>query len=747
MIKRKVFIFMFVLLMSLSLANSNDTKSNLEDMFDYSYLLVPLAVKPSVAGALKVIEHNGIKTIGDQNGNVIQLRGMSTHGLQWYPEILNDNAFAALSNDWGANVIRLAMYVGEDGYANDPTVMKERVIKGIELAKKHDMYVIVDWHVHIPGNPLAEIYSGAYDFFDEISNLYPNDPYIIYELCNEPSSNDGGIPGGGVPNNEEGWQIVKSYAEPIIEMLRKKGNENLIIVGSPNWSQRPDLAADDPIADSNTVYAAHFYAGTHKPDPNDYVMSNILYALEKGVPVFISEWGTSEATGAGGPYLEESDKWISFLNKQNISWVNWSLTNKNESSGAFRPFISGQHEAASLDPGEQQIWDPYELSVSGEYVRARIKGISYQPVDRGKSIIWDFNDGTTQGFVVNSDSPIKDLVLQNEKKRLKISGLDSSNDVSEGNFWANARISADNTAVRKDILGCEELKIDVFVTEPTTVAIAAVPQSATHGWANPNCAVKLTEIDFVKQEDGLYKATLSITTEDAPNLGVIATDPNDSTLTNIILFIGTDNADTIFLDNIAIFGEKMVTPVAHAPLGVAKLPSDFEDGTRQGWDWDGTSGVKSALTIENVNNSKALSWEVTYPDVKPTDGWASAPRLILANINTTRIDNNRFAFDFYLKPERASKGAISINLAFAPPALGYWAQVKKTYDISLEELQAAELTEEGLYHFKVSFDLNDIADNKVIGPDTVLRDIIIVFADVESDYSGKMYIDNIRFEK
>ena len=121
-----------------------------------------------------------------------------THlGLQWYPEILNDNAFAALSNDWGANVIRLAMYVGEDGYAKDPTVMKERVIKGIELAKKHDMYVIVDWHVHIPGNPLAEIYSGAYDFFDEISNLYPNDPYIIYELCNEPSSNDGGIPGGG----------------------------------------------------------------------------------------------------------------------------------------------------------------------------------------------------------------------------------------------------------------------------------------------------------------------------------------------------------------------------------------------------------------------------------------------------------------------------------------------------------------------------------------------------------------------
>lgn len=748
MSKRKFFFIILILLTTFSYANSNSNSLNLEEIFDYTYLLSPPAlptIKPSSGGILQIIEYNGIKTIGDKNGNPIQLRGMSTHGLQWFPEILNENAFAALANDWGANVIRLAMYVGEDGYAKDPKTMKERVIKGIELAKKYDMYVIVDWHVHIPGNPLADVYSGAYDFFDEISDLYPNDPYIIYEFCNEPNSNDGGIPGGSVPNNEEGWQIVKSYAEPIIKMLREKGNENLIIVGNPNWSQRPDLAANDPIDDSNTVYAVHFYTGTHKPDPNDYVMNNLIYALEKRVPIFISEWGTSEASGNGGPYLEESDKWLSFLNKYNIGWVNWSLTNKNETSGAFRPFISGQCEAASLDPGEQQIWDPYELSVSGEYVRARIKGIPYQPVDRDKSIIWDFNDGTTQGFVINNDSPIKDLTLQNEKKKLKISGLGSSSDVSEGNFWSNARISADNTTVRRDIFGCEELKIDVFVEEPTTVAIAAVPQSTAHAWANPKRAVKLTENNFMKQENGIYKATLSITTEDAPNLESIATDPNDSTLTNIILFIGTDHADTIFLDNIAIFGEKLVAPVEHAPLGGSKLPSDFEDGTRQGWDWDGPSGVKSALTIENANNSKALSWEVTYPDVKPSDGWASAPRLIIANINTTRGYNNKFVFDFYLKPERASTGTISINIAFAPPTLGYWAQVATTYDISLEKLEDAELTEDGLYHFKVSFDLNDIADNKIIGPDTVLRDIIIVFADVESDFSGRMYIDNIAF--
>src|SRR5690606_32835519 len=133
---------------------------------------------------------------------------------------------------------------------------------------------------HAPGDPNAEIYSGAMDFFDEISSLYPNNKHIIYELCNEPSENNNGGP--GIPNNEEGWQAVKSYAEPIIQKLREKGNENLVIVGNPNWCQRPDLAADDPIDDYNTIYAVHFYTGTHEPsaDINDRnnVMSNARYA-------------------------------------------------------------------------------------------------------------------------------------------------------------------------------------------------------------------------------------------------------------------------------------------------------------------------------------------------------------------------------------------------------------------------------------------------------------------------------------
>lgn len=715
------------------------------------YLLVEPAIKPSKAGALKVMEKNGVMTLCDASGNPIQLRGMSTHGLQWFPEIINSNAFAALSNDWGCNVIRLAMYVGEGGYATNPSV-KDKVIEGIKLAIENDMYVIIDWHVLTPGDPNAEVYSGAMDFFDEISSLFPNHPYIIYELANEPNSTE-----PGVSNDAAGWQRVKAYAEPIIKMLREKGNENLIIVGSPNWSQRPDLAADDPIDDDNVIYSVHFYTGTHKPSDDitdrSNVMSNAKYAIENGVAIFASEWGTSEATGHNGPYLEEADEWLSFLNKNNISWVNWSLTNKNETSGAFTPFELGKTEATNLDPGADQVWDMKELSVSGEYVRARIKGIAYEPIDRTpkeefSEIVWDFEDGSVQGFGINGDSPIKEVSLSNENNALKISGLSVSSDVSEGNYWANVRLSADGTSARPDIYGAELLSMDVIADKPATVSIAAIPQSATHGWANPIRAIQVTADDFVEQENGKYKATLSISKADSPNFEAIASDAEDSIMTNIILFVGTDGLDEIMLDNITVSGNRAVVeaPIVHDPLGEPAFPSDFEDGTRQGWNWDPASGVKGEMKIKEAAGSKMLSWEVAYPEVKPADGWASAPRMILANINTTRGTNDYLTFDFYLEPVRANSGNLSIYLAFAPPSLGYWAQAAKSFDISLKDLAQAEKTADGLYHYKVSFDLNDIADDKVLEADTLLRDITIVVADVESDFAGRMYIDNIKFE-
>jgi endoglucanase len=70
----------------------------------------------------------------------------------------------------------------------------------------------------------------------------------------------------------------------------------LIIVGSPTWSQYVDLAAADPItSDDNIAYTLHFYADTHK----HLLRAKAVTALNAGIALFVTEWGTCSADGNG----------------------------------------------------------------------------------------------------------------------------------------------------------------------------------------------------------------------------------------------------------------------------------------------------------------------------------------------------------------------------------------------------------------------------------------------------------------
>jgi endoglucanase len=708
--------------------------------------------KPSEAGALQVIEIDGQMTLADAQGRKIQLRGMSTHGLQWFGEIINENAFVSLSEDWEANVIRLAMYIGENGYAKNPE-MKDLVYQGIEYALENDMYVIVDWHVLSPGDPNAEIYAEAFNFFDELSDYYKDNPkfhYILWEICNEPSPNSSG--GEGLTNDEAGWQAVKSYAEPIVAMLREKG-DNIILVGNPNWSQRPDLAADDPIDAENIMYSLHFYTGTHmsSEDSTDRgnVMSNARYALEHGVAIFATEWGTSEATGNGGPYLDKADQWIDFMNTNNVSWCNWSLTNKNETSGSFMPYIMGVSEATVLDPGDDRIWTAEEMSVTGEFIRARIKGIEYEPIDRKlegafEEVLWTFDDGTTQGFELNRDSPVKSVTLENRKNVLWLTGMKSSNDTSDTEFWNNVRISSEGYSPDFDIFGGDTVKMDIYVEEPTTISISSVPQSDSHGWTNPKNALRILPREFTDQGNGLYMAKAVLMIGQATNIQEIASDADGSILTNIVLFVGSENGGDVGIDNITFSGSGAsgLPPLEHQIKGDPKLPSDFDDFTRQGWDWNTDSGTKVSIKVEAANRSLALCYEFAYPEIKPTDNWASAPRLDLWIDPLIRNNYDYVVFDLYLKPTKATTGEMAISCAFQPPEIGYWVQIPESYNIDFTKLSEAELTEDGLYHFFVTLDFAAIES---ITEDMPLRNMILIFGDIESDFAGKVYMDNVKF--
>lgn len=270
------------------------------------------------AGSLHV---EGTK-LCDEDGKVVQLRGISTHGLSWYPEYVNDKCFKELHDKWGTNVVRLAMYTEEyNGYcsgdANNRKELRKLVKKGVELADKYNMYVIVDWHILSDGNPNTHK-KAAKSFFKDMSKVLKGYDNVIYEICNEPN--------GGTT-----WKEIKSYASSIIPVIRKNDKDAVIIVGTPTWSQDVDQAAADPIKEDNIMYALHFYAGTHKAD----LRKKMTDAIKAGLPVFVSEFGICDASGSGAINKEEANKWISTMNKYDISYVAWNLSNKGETSAVI----------------------------------------------------------------------------------------------------------------------------------------------------------------------------------------------------------------------------------------------------------------------------------------------------------------------------------------------------------------------------------------------------------------------------
>lgn len=276
--------------------------------------------------------------IVNQYKEKIVLKGISSHGLQWFNYLITDENIKTLKS-WNTNVFRLAMYTKEGGYIDNRNVYDD-LIKDIDLVISNDMYVIVDWHILSDNNP-NNYKNEAIDFFDKISSKYKNTPNIIYEICNE-------------PNGGTSWNDVKSYAEDVIKTIRKNSN-NIIIVGTPTWSQDVDSVINNKIDDKNTMYALHFYSGTHKDD----LRNKAKRALDNNVPIFVSEFGVSDASGNGGVYLDEANKWMEFIKNNNLSFVNWSLADKSESS-------------ALLNPNNKVVSDD-SLSESGKYIKNVLK--------------------------------------------------------------------------------------------------------------------------------------------------------------------------------------------------------------------------------------------------------------------------------------------------------------------------------------------------------------------------------------
>lgn len=323
--------------------NGGNSTQTTEDVKPYT--------PPKLESGTPVGNHGQLSVKGvdlvDKNGSKYQLKGVSTHGLQWFPQYVNKDTFKTL-RDWGANVVRLAMYTGENGYCSGGSKadLEAKIDEGVKAASELGMYVIIDWHILSDGNP--DTYKvEAVKFFNKMSKKYSKNVNVIYEICNEPN--------GGVD-----WNTIKTYADTIISTIRKNSPNAIILVGTPTWSQDVDAVAANPVANKkNVMYTLHFYAGTHK----DNIRNKLTAARKAGTPVFISEFSICDASGNGGIDGTSANAWKKLINDNNVSYVGWSLCNKAETSALIASSCS-----------KLSGWTDSELSETGKWLRNFIAG-------------------------------------------------------------------------------------------------------------------------------------------------------------------------------------------------------------------------------------------------------------------------------------------------------------------------------------------------------------------------------------
>lgn len=323
--------------------------------------------------------------IVNKNNTVVSFAGPSLFWSNtWWggEDYYTKEVVSWVKSDWNATIIRASMGVEANGGYISDTTNKARVKVVVDEAINQGMYVIIDWHSHH-----AEDYkTQAIEFFKEMANTYGDYDNVIYEIYNEPL--------------QISWSnVIKPYAEDVIQAIRAIDPDNLIIVGTPTWSQDVDIASNDPITGYNNIaYTLHFYAGTHAQN----LRNKATTALNNGIALMVTEWGAVNANGDGAVAETETNVWMDFLCDNNLTHCNWALNDKNEGASAL---VQG----ASTTGG----WSQSDLTTSGNLVKDIV-------------VNWCGGLATNQGKIQNN--AINILAYPNPLQENLTINLNSNND-------------------------------------------------------------------------------------------------------------------------------------------------------------------------------------------------------------------------------------------------------------------------------------------------------------------------------
>jgi endoglucanase len=283
----------------------------------------------------------------DEAGDPVQLKGVSTMWLNWEQNYAGSKTgLRWLRDNWGLRVVRAAMGVEPTGaYLSSAPPMINQVRNVVHNAIDLGVYVIIDWHDHT-----AEMHQEqAAAFFAQMAEEFGSYPNVFYEIYNEPK--------------QISWpQVLKPYHQAVSAAIRERDPDNVIIMGTPVWSQNVHLAAADPVPGTNLMYTVHFYSCTHRAQQRALAQA----AYDQGTAIFVTEWGATTADGGTMPQgqvcTEEAQAWHDFMDSAGISWTAWKLDDCADLSCLFRP-------SAPVDGGWTDEW----LQGHGPFVRDRMR--------------------------------------------------------------------------------------------------------------------------------------------------------------------------------------------------------------------------------------------------------------------------------------------------------------------------------------------------------------------------------------
>ena len=273
-----------------------------------------------------------------------QLRGISLSWSLWGgKKYYNPEVVQWLTSDFKISLLRASMGVQpEGGYLRNREEQMQLMLTVIDKAISEGIYVLIDWHDHNAEQHLEE----SKAFFAVMAQKYAGVPNVIYEIFNEPA--------------KQSWEVVKNYSVEVIKTIRQYDTKNVIVIGSPRWDQDVDVAASDPIRGfDNLVYSFHFYASD--PNHQEKLREKAELAMKRGLALFVTEWGVGESNGNGEFNRKKTAVWMEWMEKNRLSWVNWNVTDKNETTALMLP-------GASTKGG----WKSGELTESGKYIRKQL---------------------------------------------------------------------------------------------------------------------------------------------------------------------------------------------------------------------------------------------------------------------------------------------------------------------------------------------------------------------------------------